>query len=125
MNLYCAYDKVSKRFSHFMLAETRGEYVREMVCHRIAFPQNFNDVQLLEVDTHFFADPTVYKPVDWSEWRAPETVADTLAPLGLGTEETIQIARAKIEQQIEECRKNNRPVPKELADELNLYVKER
>lgn len=45
-SLYCLYDKVADRFSHFMLASSDGMYVRELVAHRIVFPLNFRDTEV-------------------------------------------------------------------------------
>ena len=31
--LYCLYDKVADRYTHFMLATSDGMYVRELIAH--------------------------------------------------------------------------------------------
>lgn len=135
-SLYCLYDKVACRYSHFCLANSDGEYVREMIAHRVSFPLNFEDTVCLclgsldfgEFDSYFsssnFAfDSSSARVVPWSSWKQPESVADTLVPLGLGTEETVVAARSAIEKKIEEYRSRNESVPQWLSDELNLYVR--
>lgn len=120
MKLYTLFDKVSGHYSHFMLAENDGVYVRELIAHRIAFPLNFRDCIPMCLGNF---DATGAVPVHWDSWKSPETTAELLAPLGLSQSETVRIAREKIERQIQDLRSKNAPVPKELEDELNLYVK--
>lgn len=138
MYLYCMYDKVAEHYSHFMLANSDGMYVREMIAHRVSYPLNFDDcvclclgsldfgnfsVQFGEND--FDLDTSSAHEVSWSSWQSPESVAQLLAPLGLDTQTTIDIARKRIETQIAEYRSKNEPVPEWLSDELKLYVNER
>lgn len=87
MNLYCLFDKVGKRYSHFSLAENDASYVREMVAHRVIFPMNFNDFSPLRVcdELELMLDSSEHVP--WSAWRAPETKADLLKPLQMTPDE--------------------------------------
>lgn len=138
MYLYCMYDKVAEHYSHFMLANSDGMYVREMVAHRVAYPLNFDDCVCLCLGSldfgnfsdsfsegDFVFDSSSAHEVSWSSWQSPETVAQLLAPLGLDPQTTIQVARERIEQQISDYRSKNEPIPQWLSDELDLYVKER
>ena len=129
-SLYCLYDKVAKRYSHFALASSDGMYVRELVAHRIAFPLNFRDTEVFCLgqfcyDGGFSLDGNKIelRSVPWTAWQAPETTADLLAPLGLSQEDTSRIAREKIERQIEQLRSKNETVPDSLLEELKLYSK--
>lgn len=129
-SLYCLYDKVADRFSHFMLASSDGMYVRELVAHRIAFPLNFRDTEVyclgtVNIDDLITIDGKVLgkRKVSWDAWKAPENTAELLAPLGLSPEETARISREKIERQIEELKANNKPIPQSLTDELQLYTR--
>lgn len=93
--LYCLYDKVAKRYSHFMVADSDGMYVREMVAHRVAFPMHFDDFTPLclgDLDDHF----DDVRDVDWSCWRYPDTEDDLLAPLGLSPDEKKEIVANRI-----------------------------
>lgn len=123
-NLYCLRDKVSEHLSHFMLAENDAMYVRELIAHRIAFPLNFRDTEpFLVIEDFNNFDLPDFAPVSWTSWQAPETKAELLAPLGLSAQETIDISRRKIEEQIEELRSKNQPIPQSLTEELNLYTR--
>ena len=129
--LYCLYDKVADRYTHFMLATSDGMYVRELIAHRIAFPLNFRDtipMCLGSFDHHdddFILDGKLLNvhSVFWDAWKAPESTAELLAPLGLPPEETARIAREKIEKQINELREKNETVPDSLLKEYNLITK--
>lgn len=130
-NLYCLYDKVAQRYTHFALASSDGMYVRELVAHRIAFPLNFRDTvpvclgEFSSFDRNFTIDgqKIEVRPVSWDAWKAPETTSELLAPLGLPPEETARIAREKIEKQINALREKNETVPDSLLDEYNLITK--
>ena len=129
--LYCLYDKVSGRYTHFMLASCDGMYVRELIAHRIAFPLNFRDTvpmcfgELKFKDGDFVLNgkKLFLQSVSWDSWKAPESTAELLAPLGLPPEETARIAREKIEKQINELREKNESVPDSLLEEYNLITK--
>lgn len=129
-SLYCLYDKVADRFSHFMLASSDGMYVRELVAHRIAFPLNFRDTEVyclgeFKHDERYTLDSNIIglRHISWDAWKAPENTAELLAPLGLSPEETARISREKIETQIEDLRSKNKPIPQSLTDELQLYTR--
>ena len=129
-NLYCLYDKVADRYTHFMLATSDGMYVRELVAHRIAFPLNFRDTVPVCLGKfehgHMFSldgQSIGFRKLSWDAWKAPESTAALLAPLGLPPEETARIAREKIEKQITELRKKNETVPDSLLEEYNLITK--
>lgn len=88
MKLYCLYDKIADRYSHFALAENDAAYVREMIAHRVVFPMNFDDfvpVCVCEETDLFLSDEV--KRISWSAWRAPETKADLLKPLQMTSDE--------------------------------------
>lgn len=92
--LYCVYDKVSHRFSHFMFADNNAMYVREMIAHRVAFPLNFDDLEVYKVCTlSEFCARMDLEPVSWSDWREPQSKAELLAPLGLSNEEQVEISK--------------------------------
>lgn len=100
-SLYCLRDKVSGNFSHFMLAENDSVYVRELVAHRVAFPMNFDDFEplcLMEFDIMDFD----IRPVDWTAWRAPESEAELLAPLGCTADEISAIIARKQQEKSKE-----------------------
>lgn len=99
--LYCLKDKVSGRYSHFMLAENDSVYIREMVAHRVAFPMNFDDFDPLclgEFDIFDFDS----RLVDWKSWRAPESEAELLAPLGCTSDEISAIIARKQQENSKE-----------------------
>ena len=128
--LYCLHDKVADRYTHFLLASSDGMYVRELVAHRIVFPLNFRDTEVFclgefSSDGSYSLDGKMIclRKVSWDAWKAPETTAELLAPLGLSQEDTSRIAREKIERQIEELRSKNETVPDSLLEELKLYSK--
>lgn len=87
MNLYCLYDKIGKRYSHFALAENDSAYVREMIAHRVSYPMNFDDFVPVLVCDEVVLSLDVASRIEWSSWRAPETKADLLRPLQMTSDE--------------------------------------
>lgn len=94
--LFCLRDKVSGRYSHFAVMENEAMYIREMVVHRVAFPMNFDDYEVVSLGSFeaILRDSSVEK-FPWSAWRYPESKADLLAPLGLTNEEYSEIINNK------------------------------
>lgn len=93
--LYCLYDKVSERYTHFMLADNDAMYVRELISHRVAFPLNFRDCvpyRVCSSDELHFSDMDL---VSWDSWKTPETAAEILAPLGLTDDEISSIIKRR------------------------------
>lgn len=95
MKMYCCHDKVADRYTHFMLANTDCEYVREMVMHRVAFPLNFNDLEPLCLGE--FKPSRKFRPVSWNAWRFPDSKAELLGPLGLSADELKGIIQTEID----------------------------
>lgn len=95
--LYCLYDKVADRYTHFMLADNDAMYVRELISHRVAFPLNFRDCIPYRV-SDFNGLPADALPVSWDSWKTPETAAEILSPLGLTDEEISQIIAKRQEK---------------------------
>lgn len=96
--LYCLYDKVADRYTHFMLADNDAMYVRELISHRVAFPLNFRDCvpyRVCSFDELHFSD---MDKVSWDSWKTPETAAEILAPLGLTDDEISQIIAKRQEK---------------------------
>lgn len=101
--LYCLKDKISGRYSHFMLAESDSVYVREMVAHRVAFPMNFDDfIPYRLCDFDDLLDKIIESEVSWTSWRAPESEAELLAPLGCTSDEISAIIARKQQDKLKE-----------------------
>lgn len=98
MKLYCLYDVVADRYTHFMLAENDGMYVREMIAHRVSFPLNFEDCVVKCIDENWKCPKG--RSVSWTAWKQPESEAELLAPLGLSAEETRQIVERRIKEKV-------------------------
>lgn len=93
-HLYCVYDKVSHRFSHFMFADNKAMYVREMIGRRVALPLTFDDLEIFDLcSLSEFCARMNFEPVFWSEWREPVSEAELLAPLNLSHEEQVEISK--------------------------------
>lgn len=91
-NLFCLRDKVSNRYSHFAVMENEAMYIREMVVHRVSFPMNFDDYEVVSLG--YFEQILKNAPVKkfpWSAWRYPESKAELLGPLGLTNQEYSEI----------------------------------
>lgn len=95
LSLYCLYDKVADRYTHFMLADNDAMYVRELISHRVAFPLNFSDCipyRVCSADELHFSD---MDKVSWDSWKTPETAAEILSPLGLTDDEISSIIKRR------------------------------
>lgn len=116
--LYCVFDRISGELSHFNLSENDGVACRKVIS---TLRKHFDDCQLLclgEVSKRFDAieyatqqEKLSYRDVvhkfdlypavrvvAWTSWKAPETEAEALAPLGLSNDEVRQIVEQKQKQ---------------------------
>lgn len=118
LRIFCVYDKISGFIPMFFTASSASEACRKAISSLPAL--RFDDYQLYSCGSYdLFAPPVDSKkpfkplvlgrdvkvqflstgswiPVSWSDWRAPESKADLLAPLGLTTSEMETICKDKI-----------------------------